>query len=121
MALTITQQSIGSGDGSAKLVVYDNLTTADTSPAAFEWVEWADRSVQVIGTFNGGTVTIEGSNDGATWAALTDPQGNAMTFTATKIEQVSEVTRYVRPRITAGTGMDIDVFFVLRRASSMRA
>lgn len=65
----------------------------------------ADRSVQVTGTFGaGGNLRIEGSNDGTNYATLTDPQGNALDFTTAKIEQVSEITRYLRPRVTAGDG-----------------
>lgn len=65
----------------------------------------ADRSVQVTGTFGtGGSVRIEGSNDGTNYAVLTDPQGNALDITAAKIETVMELTRYIRPRVTAGDG-----------------
>jgi hypothetical protein len=65
----------------------------------------ADRSVQVTGTFGtGGSVRIEGSNDGTNYAVLTDPQGNALDITTAKIETVMELTRYLRPRITAGDG-----------------
>lgn len=120
MALVITPQNIGKEDGSAKLVKYDNLDELDTAADPFEWVEWADKSVQVIGTFNGGTVVIEGSNDGTNWVTLSDPQGNALSKTAAFLEQILEATRYVRPRVSAGTGVDLDVFFVLRRASGMR-
>lgn len=64
-----------------------------------------DRSVQFVGTFGaGGTIVFEGSNDAATYASLTDPQGNAISKTATGIEQVMEAARQVRPRVTAGDG-----------------
>lgn len=65
----------------------------------------ADRSVQVTGTFGtGGSVRIEGSNDGTNYAVLTDPQGNALDITTAKIETIMELTRYIRPRVTAGDG-----------------
>ena len=65
----------------------------------------SDRSVQITGTFGvGGTISLQGSNDGTNWAILTDPQGNALTFTAAKIEAVSELTRYIRPLVSAGDG-----------------
>lgn len=70
-----------------------------------ELANFADRSVQVSGAFGvGGVVRIEGSNDGVNYAPLTDPQGNALDFITAKIEAVSEVVRYVRPRVTAGDG-----------------
>ena len=120
MALSIIRTDVGSGDGSAIIFAYNGISESDTSPSPFEAIEWADRSVQVAGTFNAGTLTIEGSNDGTNWAALTDPQGNALAITAAKIEQLSEITRYVRPRVTAGTGVNLNITFALRRASSMR-
>lgn len=65
----------------------------------------SDRSVQFTGTFgSGGTVLLEGSNDGTNYVTLTDPQGNAISKTAAGIEQIEEITRYVRPRVSAGDG-----------------
>jgi hypothetical protein len=59
--------------------------------------------VQVSGTFGvGGSVVIEGSNDGVNFIVLADPQGSALTFTVARIEQILELPRYVRPRVTAG-------------------
>lgn len=64
------------------------------------------KSVQVIGTFGaGGSVAIEGSNDGTTWGALRDSTGTLIAITAaTMIRDVLENTRYIRPRVTAGDG-----------------
>lgn len=118
---TYKNEQIGRSDGTAKLITYTALVEGDTNPLPFEEVEYADRSVQVVGTFNGGTVTIEGSNNGIDWQALTDPQGNNLSITAARIEQIQELTRFVRPRVTAGTGVSVNVFFVVRRASSIRA
>ncbi len=79
------------------------LNGDDGSP--IDWSTFADRSVQVTGTFGaGGSVRMEGSNDGVNYAALTDPQGNALDITGAKIEQLQEVTLYLRPRVTAGDG-----------------
>jgi hypothetical protein len=65
----------------------------------------SDRSVQFTGTFGtGGSVLFEGSNDGTNYFTLTDPQGNTIVKTAAGGEQVIELTRYVRPRVTAGDG-----------------
>jgi hypothetical protein len=60
----------------------------------------ADRSVQVTGLFgSGGSVVIEGSNDGINWSTLTDFQGNQLSINTPKIVMVSEVTAYIRPRV----------------------
>lgn len=80
------------------------LNGDDGSPV--ELADYADRSFQIQGTPGAGfSLTIEGSNDGTNYVALTDPQGNALTFSAvSKIEQVEEICRYMRPRVTAGDG-----------------
>jgi hypothetical protein len=72
----------------------------------------SDRSVQVSGTFGGATAVLQGSNDGVTWNTLTDPQGNALSFTAGGLEAVLELTRYVRPSVSGGDGTT-SVAFVL--------
>lgn len=101
-----------------RLVTWAGLTFTtldDGSPA--DWVEYSDRCIQVFGTFGtGGSVTIEGSNNGTNWAALSDPQGNVLTFTSARLEQVLELPRYVRPRITAGDGTtNLTVTLLMRR------
>lgn len=94
------------GNTECNVVVWTPMTqTGSDVGSPFENPGQADRSIQVTGTVGaGGNLRIEGSNDGSTWATLTDPQGNALDFTSAKIEQVSEITRYIRPRVTAGDG-----------------
>ena len=77
----------------------------------------SDRSVQVTGTFgSGGTVVLEGSNDGGTtWTTLKDPFGTALSFTAAGLSQVVEGALQMRPRITAGDGTtDLNVILFMR-------
>ena len=70
-----------------------------------ELANFADRSVQVVGTFGaGGKVRIEGSLNGTDYAPLTDPQGNDLDITTAKIEAITEVARWIRPRVIAGDG-----------------
>ncbi len=62
-------------------------------------------SVQVEGTFGtGGTVVLEGSNDGTNWRTLKDRQGTAISLTAAGVRQLGEITEKIRPRVTAGDG-----------------
>lgn len=98
------------------------LQTSSDTGEAFECPGAADRSVQLLGTLGtGGAVTIEGSNAAAPgvndWGVLTDPQGNNLVLTSIgKVEAVSEVTRWIRPRVTAGDGTtNLDVALVARR------
>jgi len=78
----------------------------------------ADRTIQVSGVFGaGGTVIIEGSNDGTNYRTIHDAQGFDLSFTSAKVESVSEITRYIRPRITGGVAdtTNLTVTMVLRR------
>lgn len=66
-----------------------------------------DRSIQVEGTFQTGTsVTLVGSNDGTNFHALHDPFGNVIALTAAGLAQVIEVTAWMKPSVTAGTGSE---------------
>ncbi len=92
------------------------LVNGDTGEP-LEALHLSDKSVHITGTFDTTTLVIQGSNDGGTsWVTLTDPQGNALSFTSTaKIEQVMENTQLIRPEVTAGGGnTDVNVFLVAK-------
>jgi hypothetical protein len=94
--------STGAGVGSQ----WTPMLNGDTGQP-FETLDFGDISVQVVGTFGvGGTVILEGCNQATptTWATLNDPQGNAISFTAGKIEQILEMPRWIRPSVTGGDG-----------------
>ena len=106
VAPTITE--VESLYGHAHSVVWAAMANGDTG-TPFAMPTSADRSVQVEGTFGvGGTLTMQGSNTlastGQTWASLHDPQGNAFAQTVAQIEEVAEVTLWIRPNVTAGDG-----------------
>jgi hypothetical protein len=87
-----------------RVVTWTGLLNGDDGDP-FEMPGWAVRSVQVSGTLGAaGAVTIEGSNNGANYLALTDPQGNALAINSLRIEAIAELTRWIRPRVTAGDG-----------------
>jgi hypothetical protein len=89
---------------SAHVVSWNHLAAGDDG-TPLEMPGSSDRSAQVTGTFGaGGTVVIEGSNDGVNYATLTDPQGNLISITSAKIEAIMELVRYIRPRVTVGDG-----------------
>lgn len=86
------------------VISWSGLLNGDDG-APIEMPGSSDRSIQYQGTFGtGGTIILEGSNDGVNYHPLTDPQGNAISKTAAGIEAVMELTRYVRPRVSAGDG-----------------
>ncbi len=117
-----SNEPVGKKDGSARVIIFDALTTTNTTTSAIEWVEFADRSVHVYGTFGaGGTILIEGSNDGIEWDTINNVQGTALSFTIKNLKQVAEVSRFVRAKVSAGDGTtSIRVAFLLRRANPMR-
>ena len=93
------------------------LTTTDNVGSPFPFAEWADRSIQVTGTFGaGGNLKWEGSNDGTNYYVLTDPQGNALDITTAKIEAITEICAFARPRVSAGDGTtSLTVTLIARR------
>ena len=105
--------------------LYETLTTTNDRGAGIPeaFMDYADRSVQVLGTFGaGGNLRVEGSNDGGTtYGALTDPQGNALNVTAAKVEAITEITLLTRPFVSAGDGTtSLTVAFTCRRSRSGR-
>ena len=100
-----------------RIVTWETLTNANTSGSAVQMPQGADRSVQFVGTFDSATVKLQGSNDGVNYHSLTDPQGNAIEKTAAAIEQITEITRYIKPVTTGGgASQDVDVFLLVKDA-----
>jgi len=87
----------------AFVATWSPLAQGDTGePVGFS--QYSDKSVQVAGAFGGASVRIEGSNNGVDWAVLTDPQGNDLVISASKIEMITEATAHVRPVVVGGSG-----------------
>lgn len=101
-----------------KFVSWGPLANGD-SGLPFGNPGFADRAVQIQGTFGaGGTVVIEGSNDGINYITLTDPQGVALSKIAAAIRGITEITKLIRPRVSAGDGTtSITVTLLARRAA----
>lgn len=124
MATTITHTTTELSQN-AKRVSWEGLDYVDPTPGPEDYYQgspvavgdYADVSVQVLGTIATATVVLEGSNDdGTTYTTLNDPQGNPLSFTTLKIEQVLEPMRLIRPRVTVGDeAMDVDVVLFMRR------
>jgi hypothetical protein len=101
----------------AQHVVWVGLKAGEAG-APFSLHGGPDRSVQVTGNFSGGaTLYWEGSNNvfeqSPDWFTLTDPQGNPLSFATARLEQVTEYTRWVRPRVAAGdanTSLTVNLF-----------
>jgi hypothetical protein len=122
MTVPVTQiQNIGSGDGSLLLFSWA-LTTANPDGAPVSSSEWADRTWQATGAFGAATLSLQGSNDGATWFNLSNAAGGtAVALTASGGVATIELPVYVRPNLTvAGVGATVTVTCLMRRATPMR-
>jgi hypothetical protein len=77
-----------------------NLSTwtlgAGDSGKAVQLAMSGDRSIQVSGA-----VTIEGSNDGVAFFTLNDVSGAPLVFAGAGLEQILEITRWIRPGVAA--------------------
>jgi hypothetical protein len=94
-----------------RIVSWLNLAKGDTGQP-YSMPGWQDRSIQIEGAFDSANATFKGSNDGTTYYVLTDPQGNAISKTAAALEEITEMTRYVRPEVD-GSGGSAAVDFIL--------
>lgn len=105
-------------DGSVKLYTWTLTGTDDGAP--IDMTQWADRSVQFVGTWGGGTVVFEGSNNGgANYATLTDAQTTAISKTGDGLEQIVELTALARPRASVSV-TSVVVSLLVRRQQPMR-
>lgn len=111
----------GQGSNNIKTVQW-SLANGDTgAPVGSDMAAYSDRSVQINGTFGaGGSVTIEGSNDGTNWFPLSAPGGTALTFTTATLKQVLEGTLMIRPNCTAGDGTTALVVTMMQRIPTRR-
>lgn len=108
------------GDTAKVIKQWANMTFSGSDVGDnLEIPEYADRSVQVIGTPGaGGTVIIEGSNNGTDYAVLKDHLGNNLSFTAADIRSIDQIVRFIRPRVTGGDGTtSFTVIVLVRRLS----
>jgi len=104
--IAINQTNLNDAFNRGHLSQWASMTNTGADVGApLECFGEADRSVQITGTFGvGGTLIIEGSNDGTNYATLKDHLGVALSLTAAGIYSVDQITRYLRPRVSAGDG-----------------
>lgn len=119
-AIAPTITDAGNRDGSFKRIVWTPVTENDTC-VAVQMAQYADKSIQALGTFGGATVALHGSNDNnVTYAALNTPASAAIGMTVAGIKAVLENTEYVKPVITGGTGQSLTIAMVARLANPLR-
>lgn len=102
--------------GEGRTDVWTPLTETNSDGAPARSIGSGDRAFQVIGTFGaGGTVILEGSLDGTNWFGLKDPAGAAISFTSAGLRQVLENPSWLRPRVSAGTGVSVTASLFVRK------
>lgn len=93
------------GNPTAWAITWGPMQNGDVGAPVYDIWNYADRSIQVEGTFGaGGAVAGEGSNDGANFRTLSTPQGSSLLITQPSINAVVELSRMFRPHVTAGDG-----------------
>lgn len=106
--------AIATGNSNSFVAAWTPLSAGGTG-APIRFAQYTDKSVQVSGVFGGASLRFEGSNDGATYLPLTDPQGNTLDFVSAKIKAVTEGSLWVRPNVTGGDGTTALSVFVLMK------
>ncbi len=102
------------GTSSTRLVKW---VLTDAAPTG-EWVVLPvgrDRSVHVVFSAGTGTVTFQGSNEADTPAnpvTLRDVTLADLSFTASGLHQVLEITHQVRPVLIGGSGATVTVWLL---------
>lgn len=115
-----TQVDVSSkGNRSAILVTWASVTEADTC-TAISMPEFADKSIQVTGTFGGASVALQGSNDSSNFAALRDPSSTTIAITTAGIRAVLENTVQIKPVPTGGTSQSLTISVLCRLAQPLR-
>lgn len=71
-------------------------------------------SVQVTGTFGGGTVSLQGSNDYNTYFTLKSVSGDDIAFSSAGLVEFSTTVLSLRVTCVGGSGNDLDVIVVSR-------
>ena len=86
------------------IVTWGPMQLSDTGQP-IDLVGFADRSIQVEGTFGaGGTVELQGSNDLTNFRVLHDPYSNPLDYTFARIDHLTEIPVLMRPAVLSGDG-----------------
>lgn len=95
-------------------------TNADGAPIGYASNGMGGVTFQVSGTFGvGGTLVVEGSNDGVTYFTLNDQNNAAVSFTSAGLKTVRDQPLYIRPRVTGGDGTtSLTVIAALQKIAS---
>lgn len=93
------------------------LATSDVG-SNLSHAAYADKTVQISGTFGGATATLKGSNDSGTmWFTLNDLDGSPISVTTAAMVGVRENPELVRPEVAGGSGVVLNYYLVSKRST----
>lgn len=101
--LTLSNQKIGT-------ILWETMQQDDVGLPVLLG-RYSDKTIQVIGTFNGAAVIPQGSPDGLTWGALNDAQGTTISITTNVPVLIAENPVFIRiADVNGGATTDLDVY-----------
>src|SRR5579875_676945 len=84
-----------------RLATWGTLGKADSGePVKLDFGEEA--KLTVWGAFGGGTISLEGSDDGFNWSVVSGPQNTRIAKKDAGVMLVPEAPRYIRPIVIGG-------------------
>jgi len=111
---SVFQQSYGGMD--VRIVEWNNIANGDTC-APFDCTAYPDKSIDLHGTYDTGTIAIHGSNHPTTpvYSVLTDAFDTALTaLAANEVKVVMQHTALIKPVLTGGgASTDLDITMLL--------
>ncbi len=99
------------------IIKWETVTEADTIVAYKPRTGWIghDNTVQIVGSFGGGTIAIKGSldpDDVIPAQQLHKTDLTDLSFTAVGIFGINEAVVRILPVRTGGSSMDVDIYFM---------
>jgi len=108
-------KNLGNDSGTVEWPALDGDDTGRWFPVG----SFNDNLVQITGTFDSNTLTMQGSNDDAdtkTAFTLTDYLGLDVTFTAAGAVSIKDAPKYIRPSLGSGASSAVNVKMTLRKS-----
>lgn len=112
---TINENRGNAGPVGAEIITWTPITEADVGRGALiAGASGAIGAMQVHGTFGGATITLQGSNDGTNFYAITSAAGDDVALSAAGIVEFSTGAAYIRPATASGSSSSVTVTVCLR-------
>lgn len=97
----------------SQIIAWENLLDGDVGLP----IELFGHSVcvQFGGSFGGGILSLEGSNDGINYLPLSGAHGVSLSKSTSSIDDLSEFPRYVRPKVSGGSvNTNLSIYLLVR-------